>query len=118
MEKQKKLVLSLKREHDRIAVLQREVDSARATYNAALDQLNTTSMLSLVNQTNVFIVDYVNIPNSHAMFVTSKNLAIGAFGGLLLGVGIALFMGLLVRKIHSKEDLVSGIGVLFLGHLK
>ncbi len=118
MGKQKKLVLSLKGEHDRIAVLQREVESVRATYNAALNQLNTTSMLSLVNQTNVSIVDYSITPRTHATPVASKNLAIGAFGGLLLGVGIALFMGLLVRKIHSEEDLVSGFGIPVLGHLK
>ncbi|HFD87715.1 MAG TPA: hypothetical protein ENJ35_08575 [Gammaproteobacteria bacterium] len=118
MEDQKKLVLGLKKEHDRIAVLQREVESARATYNAALNQLNTTSMLSMVNQTNVSIVDYATIPRRYATPNVSKNIAVGAFGGLLLGVGAALFMGVFVRKIHSKEDLVNGIGVPLLGHLK
>jgi len=118
MEKQKKLVLSLKKEHDRIAVLQREVDSARATYNTTLNQLNTTSMLSMVNQTNVSIVDYATVPRRYATPSVSKNIAVGAFGGLLLGVGVALFMGVFVRKIHSREDIVHGIGVPLLGHLK
>ncbi len=118
MEAQKKLVLGLKKEHDRIAVLQREVESARATYNAALNQLNTTSMLSMVNQTNVSIVDYATIPKQYATPSMSRNIAIGAFGGLLLGVGAALFMGVFVRKIHSKEDLLNGVGVPLLGHLK
>jgi uncharacterized protein involved in exopolysaccharide biosynthesis len=118
MEEQKKLVLNLKGEHDRIAVLQREVESARTTYHAALDQLSTTSMLSMVNQTNVSIVDHATIPSKPATPKVLKNLAIGAFGGLLLGVGMALFMGVFVRRIHSEEDLCSGIGVPLLGHLK
>lgn len=118
MEKQKELVLDLKGEHDRIAVLQREVESARTTYHAALDQLSTTSMLSMVNQTNVSIVDHATIPSKPATPKVLKNLAIGAFGGLFLGVGMALFMGVFVRRIHSEEDLCSGIGVPLLGHLK
>ncbi|HEB87783.1 MAG TPA: hypothetical protein ENI68_12335 [Gammaproteobacteria bacterium] len=118
MEEQKTLVLSVKGEHDRIAVLQREVESARATYNAALNQLNTTSMLSMVSQTNVSIVDHATVPSRPATPNVAKNLAVGAFGGLLLGVGIALFMGVFVRRIHSEEDLVNGIGIPLLGHLK
>ena len=117
-EKQKELVLKLKAGHDRIAILQREVESARETYNAALTQLNTTSMLSMVNQTNVSIVDYAHIPSKHATPKVIRNLAIGVFGGLILGVGIALFRGVLIRKIHSEEDLISWIGVPLLGHLK
>jgi uncharacterized protein involved in exopolysaccharide biosynthesis len=118
MEKQKILVLSLKGEHDSIAVLQREVESAKATYNAALNQLNTTSMLSMVNQTDVSIVDYATTPSRYATPNVAKNLAVGAFGGLLLGVGIALFMAVFVRRIHSEEDLVNGLGIPLLGHLK
>jgi|GEM_PF-2426577 len=118
MEKQKKLVLNLKGEHDRIAVLQREVESARVAYNAALNQLNTTNMLNMVNQTNVSIVDHATVPSKPATPNVPKNLAIGAFGGLLLGVGIALFIGVFVRRIHSEEDIISGIGIPILGHLK
>ncbi len=118
MEKQKVMVLDLKGEHDRISVLQRDVDSARTTYNAALSQLNTASMLSMVNQTNVSIVDYATIPSRSATPNVAKNIAIGVFGGLLVGAGIALFIGIFVRRIQTEEDLVNGIGLPLLGHLK
>jgi len=75
-------------------------------------------MLSMVNQTNVSIVDHASVPSKPATPKVMKNLAIGAFGGLLLGVGIALFIGVFVRRIHSEDDIISGIGIPILGHLK
>jgi uncharacterized protein involved in exopolysaccharide biosynthesis len=118
VEKQKRLVLDLKSQHDKIAVLEREVESLQATYNASLNQLNTTSMQSMVEQTNVSIVDAANIPRSYSSPSLIKNLMLGAVGGLLLGVGVAVFREILVRRVYSREDLTAGLGVPLLGHLK
>ncbi len=118
LEAQKKLVLTLKSEHDKIAVLQRDVDSAQQSYNSALNDLNTSSLQSMVDQTSVSIVDHATVPKFHTIPSVMKNLAIGAFGGLILGIGVALFMDVFVRKIHSNEDLVNEVGVPLLGHLK
>jgi uncharacterized protein involved in exopolysaccharide biosynthesis len=118
MSNQKKLVLTLKSEHDRIAVYEREVDSAQTAYNAALNQLNTTSLQSMVDQTNVSVVDRATIPSHHASPRIGLNLALGVFGGLLLGIGAALFLEIFVRRVHSDEDLISEIGIPLLGHLR
>jgi len=118
LEDQKMLVLDFKSEHDKIAVLQREVESAQATYNAALNQLNTTSMQSLIDQTNVAVVDAANIPGSRSSPRVTVNLVLGALAGLLLGVGAALFMEIFVRRVYSREDLLIEVGVPLLGHLK
>ena len=118
LESQKKLVLRLKSEHDKIAVLQREVDSSQQSYNSALNDLNTSSMQSMVDQTSVSIVDHATVSTTQATPSVMKNLAIGAFGGLILGIGVALFMDVFIRKIHSKEDLINEVEVPLLGHLK
>ncbi len=118
LEEQKKLVLDLKHEHNRITVLKREVESANKTYNAALTQLNTTSMQSLVNQTNVSVIDPANIPGGSSSPKLTKNLAIGGLVGLLLGVGLAIFLEMLTRRVHSKDDLLVELRVPVLGHLK
>jgi uncharacterized protein involved in exopolysaccharide biosynthesis len=115
---QKAIVLELKSEHDQISVLQREVESAQATYNAALNQLNTTSMQSLVDQTNVSIIDRANIPTNYASPRILLNLAIGAFGGLLLGVSLAVFLELIIRRVHTKEEIIAELDIPLLGHLK
>ena len=75
-------------------------------------------MQSMVDQTSVSIVDHATVPTIHATPSVVKNLAIGAFGGLILGIGLALFMDVFVRKIHSKEDLINEVEVPLLGHLK
>lgn len=115
---QKQLVLKLKSEHDRIAVLQREVDSAQTAYNSALNQLSTTNLQSMVDQTNVAIVDYADIPSYHDSPRITKNLAVGLFAGLVLGVGIALFLEIFARRIYSKDDIIDELGVPLLGLLK
>ena len=118
LEAQKQLVLDLKNEHNAIAVLQREVESAQATYNAALTALNTTSMQSMVDQANVSIVDRANIPGGPSSPRVMKNLALGLLGGLLLGIGLAVVLEISIRRVHSLEDLTAELGVPLLAHLK
>ncbi|HED14791.1 MAG TPA: hypothetical protein ENI62_14255 [Gammaproteobacteria bacterium] len=115
---QKQLVLGLKNEHNNMAVLQREVESTQATYNAALKQLNTTSMQSMVDQTNVSIVDRANIPGSPSSPRVTMNLMLGMLGGLILGIGLAVVLEMFVRRVHSLEDLTTELGVPLLAHLK
>ncbi len=118
LEDQKKLVLDLKVEHDRIAVLKRSVESAQASYNAALNEMNTTSMQSMIDQTNVSIVDSADIPGHHSSPKVTTNLILGAFSGLLLGIGLAVLMEIFIRRVHSRDDLVTELGIPLLGHLK
>jgi uncharacterized protein involved in exopolysaccharide biosynthesis len=118
LEAQKQLVLDLKNEHNKIAVLQRDVESAQATYNAALNELNTTSMQSLVDQTNVSIVDRANIPSTPSSPRVTKNLALGVLAGLLLGIGLAVILEISIRRVHSQDDLIDELGVPLLAHLK
>lgn len=118
MKAQKQLVLDLKHEHNAMAVLQREVESAQATYNSALETLNTTSMQSMVDQTDVSIVDRANIPGAPSSPQVMKNLALGVLGGLLLGIGLAVVLETSIRRVHSLEDLTAELGVPLLAHLK
>ena len=112
------LVLDLKHEHDRITVLNRDVESAQSTYNAALTQMNASSMQSMMDQTSVSILDPANIPRQPSSPRWSKSLVLGVLAGLILGVGVAVFMELLGRRVHSKEDLLLHFNVPLLGHLK
>lgn len=118
MGEQKQLVLKLKNEHDKIVVLQRDVESAQIAYNTALNQLSTTSMQSMVDQTNVSIIDHASIPSHHTLPRATLNLAVGAFGGLLLGIGFALFKEIYARRVYSQDDVVNELGIPLLGQLR
>ena len=118
LEAQKELVLKLKNEHNKISVLQREVASTQATYNAALEALNTTSIQSVVDQTNVSIVDYANIPDHPSSPRVMINLALGMLGGLILAIGLAIILEISIRRVHSREDVTVELGVPLLAHLK
>ena len=117
LELQKQLVLDLKQERNRISVYVREVESAESTYNAALKLLNTTSMQSVVDQANVSVVDRANIPRRHSLPSVMKNLVLGGMGGLIVAIGILVAMNMIVRRVHSRDELVDELGVPVLGQL-
>lgn len=118
LEAQKQLLLDLKQEHDRIAVLKRDVESAQAAYHAALTQVNTTSMQSMMNQTNVSVVDPANVPSRPSSPKVMQNLILGGLAGLVLGIGLVVFLELFQRRVYSKEDITLELGIPLLGHLK
>jgi len=118
MAAQKQLILNLKQERDKIAVLEREVESAQSAYNAALTQLNTTSMQSMLDQTNVSVVDPANVPVRPSSPKMVKNLILGGLAGLILGIGLVVFRELFNRRVYSADDITVELGIPLLGHLK
>jgi len=110
-QKQKKLVLDFKYQHDQIIVLERDVTSAREIYNTALMQQNQSGLRSLVDQTNVNIMDEAKTPSRPSGPKMMKNLAIGIFIGLVFGLGVVIFMELIDRRVRSKEDMDNIFGI-------
>jgi len=110
-QKQKQLVLNFKFQHDQIIVLERDVTSTQETYNTALMQQNQSGLRSLVDQTNANIVDKAKTPSSPSGPKMMKNLAIGIFVGLVLGLGIVILMELIDRRVRSREDMDVLLGI-------
>lgn len=115
---QKDLLLKLKNQRDEALVLQREVESAQSIYNAALTQLSQASLKSVVDQTNISVVDVATAPGSPSGPNLLKNLAIGLLVGIVLGVGIVVFMELMDRRVRSREDISTALGLPLLGVLE
>ncbi|VAW88632.1 hypothetical protein MNBD_GAMMA16-1170 [hydrothermal vent metagenome] len=117
-QKQKKLVLDFKYQHDQIIVLERDVTSAQTTYNTALMQQNQSGLRSLVDQTNANIVDVAKTPSAPSGPKIMKNLAIGVFVGFVFGLGIVILMELVDRRVRSKEDMDNLLGIPVLAILE
>lgn len=115
---QKDLLLKLKNQRDEALVLQREVESAQSIYNAALTQLSQASLKSVVDQTNISVVDAAVAPGSASGPSMLKNMAIGLLVGMVLGIGVIVFMELMDRRVRSREDISAALGLPLLGVLK
>ncbi|MDO9139930.1 MAG: GNVR domain-containing protein, partial [Methylobacter sp.] len=101
---QKAKVLSLKQQHDEIAVLNREVENAQRVYDATMQRAVQTRMESEMNQTNMSILNPAIPPQKHAQPKLLLNLVLSVFLGTMLGVGAALLAELMDRRVRSAFD--------------
>ncbi len=109
MERQKKHVLELNRQRDQISVLKRDVEAAQRTFEGVSQRSAQTRLESHSVQTNIATLNPASIPTEHSKPRILLNVLISIFLGTLLGVGIALMLELLNRRVRSAEDLIEAI---------
>jgi chain length determinant protein EpsF len=105
LEEQKDRIIALKRQQDELAVLTRDIESARTAYDAALQQANQTKLESRVDRTNVAILNQAMpplLPDSPKILL---NLVVGLFAGIALAMGLVLTLEVCNRRLRSAEDL-------------
>ena len=118
LSEQKERVLNLRRQRDDIDVLVRETDSATRTYDAALERFSETSLESQFNQTNVAVLTMPVEPVEPSGPKTERNVFLSVFLGMLLGIGLALIVEVVDRRVRTENDLAEGLGVPVLGSIK
>lgn len=116
--KQKERVLQLKSEHDAMAVLVREVESAQRIYDNALLRFGQTNMESQSSQTDVSLLNPAIPPLKHSSPKIMINIILSIFLGSLLGIGFAIAAEMLDRRVRSADDLAMLLGVPVLGEIK
>ncbi|MBC7803880.1 MAG: chain length determinant protein EpsF [Candidatus Parcubacteria bacterium] len=106
IEVQKKKLLVLRSERDEIAVLVRDVDTAKRAYEAVTNRYNQTSLESQITQTNVSVLTPAIEPIVPSFpKPLPQMLLMVAVLGILLGCGAAFGLEMLDRRIRSPEDL-------------
>lgn len=105
LEEQKDRIIALKRQQDELSVLNRDVESARAAYDAALQQANQTKLESRVDRTNVAILNPAMPPLTPDSPRILLNLVVGFIVGVVLAVGLILTLEVCSRRLRSAEDL-------------
>jgi uncharacterized protein involved in exopolysaccharide biosynthesis len=103
---QKKKVLVMRSERDEIAVLVRDVDTAKRAYEAVTNRFNQTSLESQVTQTNVAVLTPAIEPidPTFPKPMPVMMLMLAALG-IVLGCGAAFGLEMIDRRIRSPEDL-------------
>ena len=103
---QKTRVLALNKQRDELNVYRRDVEAAQRAYETVSQSASQTRLQSLTNQTNVVRLNTALPPIDYSSPKLTLNLAIAAFFGTLLGIGFAVVLELMNRRVRSTEDLM------------
>jgi chain length determinant protein EpsF len=115
LEAQKEKVLQLKQDRDVLAVLTREVDGAQRAYDLANERFSQSNMEGQSNQSEVAILNKAVAPLKPSSPKIFLNIAISFFLGIMLGLGFAVVVEMLDRRVRSPEDLIEFLQAPVLG---
>jgi chain length determinant protein EpsF len=108
---QKMKILELKKQRDEISLLVREVETAQRAFEAVGQRTTQTRLESLSIQTNVSVLNPANEPLKASKPRVLLNILVSIMAGLLLGVGAAMIVELMHRRVRSPEDLTQALGL-------
>lgn len=114
---QKARVMMLNKQRDELNVYRRDVEAAQRAYEEVSKSANQSRLQSLTNQTNVVRLNTAATPLEPSSPRTRLNLLVAAFGGTLLGIGVALLLELTHRRVRSAEDIAQALDLPVLARL-
>lgn len=114
---QKARVMMLNKQRDELNVYRRDVEAAQRAYEEVSKSANQSRLQSLTNQTNLVRLDTASAPLEPSSPRTRLNLLLAAFGGTLLGIGVALLLELANRRVRSAQDIAQVLDLPVLARL-
>jgi succinoglycan biosynthesis transport protein ExoP len=111
LDRQKARVLALSQERDKLSVLTREVEGARVAYDGSLQRHTQVRLESRLDQTDIAVLNAAIPPLVPTFPKIPLNILLSVFIGLLLGVGAALLMEMMNRRVRSRDDIAYAAGV-------
>ena len=112
---QKARVLVLNRQRDELNVLRRDLESAQSAFELVSQKASQTNIESQTSQTNIALLNPASAPTDPSRPRVMFNTLISVFLGLLLGMGAALLLELMNRRVRSSQDLADALGLPVLG---
>jgi succinoglycan biosynthesis transport protein ExoP len=112
IEAQKRKILSMKKEFDEIAVLQRDVETAKRAYEAVTNRLNQTNIESQATRGNVSVLSPALEPvEPFFPKPREKMLLMAIVLGLMLAAGAVFGLEVLDPRVRTPEDLADMLQV-------
>lgn len=105
MSGQKSQLLERKGNRNELIVLMRDVSSAQAAYDTAMQRFVANQVDSRANQTNVSILTQAVPPSKPARPKVLLNVALSIVVGTMLGLGLVLLLEMFDRRVRSRTDL-------------
>lgn len=109
---QKARVLALNKQRDELNVLRRDIESAQRSFELVSQRASQTNIESQTNQTNIAILNPATAPGKASKPRVLINILISVFLGTLMGVGLALLLELMNRRVRSAQDLMDALAGL------
>ncbi len=95
--------------------LKREVESNARLYKNLLQRVDEVRVASLINTSNIKVVDPAIMPTNKYRPRSGLNIAIGLLSGLFLGFGLVFLREIFDHSLKSTEDLQRTTGMPVLG---
>lgn len=108
-------VLDLRGRSIQYAILQRDVDTNRALYDALLQRYKQIGVAGGVGTAPVSIVDMAEVPSGPFSPNLMLNVLLGLLGGLLAGILAAVGLEFVNDTIKTRADVRSKLGLACLG---
>jgi chain length determinant protein EpsF len=118
VEAQKQRLLALRGDRDELAFLMRDVESAQRTYDLVIQRISQTNLESQFDQTNVRVLSPAVEPIYPSGPKVMRNIAASVIVGILVGLGFAVGLEYLNRRVRTPDDLAVPEGVPVLGILQ
>jgi capsular polysaccharide biosynthesis protein len=90
---------------------------AQEGYTAAASQTSSSRLESRLAETDIAILNPAVVPSIPSGPDVKLNLVIASALGLLLGLGLALTLELVNRRVRSRVDLENALGLPVLAYL-
>lgn len=111
LEAQRAKVLRLKKDHDQLTSLEREVAEAQKALDLVTQRLTQTNLESQAPRSNVSILSPALPPAEPSRPKPLLNMVVGAFAGLVLGLLAALSIETFKRPVRTADDLLRAVSV-------
>jgi chain length determinant protein EpsF len=108
---QRAQVLESKEDRNELTVLVRDVGSAQAAYDTAMQRYVVSQVESRASQANVTVLNPAAVPLKPSFPKPVLNIALSVVLGTMLGIGIVILAELLDRRVRSADDLAYGLDV-------
>jgi succinoglycan biosynthesis transport protein ExoP len=117
VDEQKAHILDLKRRHDQLDILDREVTAAQHAYDAASQRASEVRLQGQLDQSNIAILNPAVVPLKPWRPKLWLNSLVGLVLGASLALGAVLITELRNRKVHSRDDLIGFAGIMVLAEM-
>lgn len=116
-DEQRAKVMRLKEERSKLAVLERQVESALRVYEAIEMRLSQTNLESNNSQSSVVLLNAATEPSTPSSPRTFLNIALSIVMGILLSLIAVLGIELMDRRVRSGFDIMDTVELPVLGIL-